>query len=70
MSPKDAVEIANSEDLDQTASSRNSLISVCTVCPELSVPKLRIITVLKWAASWENQQSAYAKKERRRSASR
>ena len=34
--------IANSEDLDQ----RSSLIWVCTVCADLFVPKLRIITVI------------------------
>ena len=51
MHPKDAVGIANSVDPDQTAprrsdcSSRSSLIWVCTVCPDLSVRKLRIITV-------------------------
>ena len=44
MHPKDAAGIANSVDLDQTAWS--SLIWVCTVCPDLSVIKLRIITVL------------------------
>ena len=37
---KDADGIANSED------SRSSLNWVCTVCPDLSVRKLRIITVL------------------------
>ena len=48
---KDADGIANSEDPDQTAprsdcSSRSSLFWVCTVCPDLSVRKLWIITVL------------------------
>ena len=42
MCPKDAEGIANSVDPDQTA----PLIWVCTVCPDLSVRKLRIITVL------------------------
>ena len=52
MSPNDADGMANSVDPDQTAplgaadcSSRSSLIWVCTVCPDLSVRKLRIITV-------------------------
>ena len=51
MSPNDADGMANSVDPDQTAplgavcSSRSSLIWVCTVCPGLSVRKLRIITV-------------------------
>ena len=40
MHPKDAARIANSIDPDQ----RSSLIWVCTICPELSVRKLRIIT--------------------------
>ena len=43
MSPKDADGIANSVDPDQTPQS--SLILVCTVCPDLYVRKLRIITV-------------------------
>ena len=46
---KDANRKANSEDPDHTApldcSSRSSLIWVCTVCPDLYVQKLRIITV-------------------------
>ena len=37
--------IANSEDPDQTAP-LGALIWVCTVCPKLSVRKLRIITVV------------------------
>ena len=41
MHPKDAEGIANSVDPDQTA----PLIWVCTVCPGLSVRKLRKITV-------------------------
>ena len=55
MSPRDADGMANSADPDQTAppqcrpwsdcSSRSSLIWVCTVCPDLSVRKLRKITV-------------------------
>ena len=43
MCPKDAGGMANSVDLDQTAMS--NLIRVYTVCPDLSVRKLRIITV-------------------------
>ena len=43
MSPNDADGMANSVD----CSSRSSLIWVCTVCPGLSVQKLRIITV-RW----------------------
>ena len=42
MSPNDADGMANSVDPDQTAS---SLDWVCTVCPGISVRKLRIITV-------------------------
>ena len=42
---KDTNGIANSEDLDQTAP-RSSLICVCTICPDQSVRKLRIIMVL------------------------
>ena len=44
----DANGLANSEDPDQTAlncSSRSSLIWICTVCSDLPVPKLRVITV-------------------------
>ena len=41
--PKDADRIANSEDPDQT---KSSLIWVYTVCPDLSVRKLRIVMVL------------------------
>ena len=41
MSPNDAGRMANSVDLDQS-----SLIWVCTVCPGVSVRKLRIVTVL------------------------
>ena len=44
MHPKDAGGIANSVDPDQTAP-RSSLIWVFTVCPDLSVQKLRKITV-------------------------
>ena len=39
--PKDAKGRANSEDPDQTA----PLVWVCTVCPDLYVRKLRVITV-------------------------
>ena len=42
MSPNDADRMANSVDPDQTA----PLIWVCTVCPGISVRKLRIITVI------------------------
>ena len=44
MCSEDADRMANSVDPDQTAP-RSSLIWVCTVCPVLSVRKLRIITV-------------------------
>ena len=44
MSPNDADRMANSVDPDQTAP-RSSLIWVCTVCPGISIRKLRIITV-------------------------
>ena len=43
MSPNDADGMANSVDPDQTA---RSLIWVCTVCPGISVRKLRIIRVM------------------------
>ena len=43
---KDVNGIANSEDPNQTAPlGKSSLIWVCIVCPDLSVQKLRIITV-------------------------
>ena len=42
MPPKDTDGIANSADPDQTA----PLIRVCTVCPDLSVQNIRIITVV------------------------
>ena len=42
MSPNNADRTANSVDPDQTA----PLIWVCTVCPGISVRKLRTITVL------------------------
>ena len=45
MGPKHAHGMANSEDPDQTAP-RSSLIWVYTVCPDLSVRKFRIITVI------------------------
>ena len=41
--PKDANGKAKGEEPDQT--SRSSLILICNVCPDLSVLKLRIITV-------------------------
>ena len=44
MGPKDADGKANSEDPDQPA--RSSLIWVFTICPDLSVQKVRKITVL------------------------
>ena len=51
MSPNNAEGMANSVDLDQTA----PLIWVCTVCPGISVQKLRIITVgnIK-SCQWQN----------------
>ena len=42
----DANGIANSEDPDPTAQEGSSLIWVCTVCPDLSVRKLRVIMVV------------------------
>ena len=45
MSPNDADGMANSVDPDQTAP-RSSLIWVGTLCPGISVQKLRIITVI------------------------
>ena len=42
MSSKNAEGVANSVDSDQAA----PLIWVCTVCPDVSVRKLRIITVI------------------------
>ena len=45
MSPNDADGMANSVDPDQTAP-RSSLIWVCTVCPGISVQKLRVLTVI------------------------
>ena len=42
MSPNGTDGMANSVDPDQTA---RSLIWVCTVCPDISVRKLRIIMV-------------------------
>ena len=47
MGPNDADGMANSVDPDQTAP-RSSLIRVCTVCPGISVRKLRIITGIKF----------------------
>ena len=47
MSPNDADGMANSVDPDQ----RSSLIWVCTVCPGISVRKLRIIMVMAKASS-------------------
>ena len=44
-SPNDADGMANSVDPDQTA----TLIWVCTVCPDLSVRKLRNITVIRFS---------------------
>ena len=60
MSPNDADGMANSVDPDQTAP---SLIWVCTVCPGISVRKLRIITVLYFSiAIYEKQQYAALQK--------
>ena len=46
-----APRVANSEDPDQTAPLgavwRSSLVWVCTVCPDLFIQKLRIITVIR-----------------------
>ena len=47
MHAKDAEGIANSVDPDQTAPVGGSLIWVCTVCPDLSIRKVRIITVVQ-----------------------
>ena len=56
MHPKDADGIANSVDPDQTA--RSSLIWVCTVCPGLSVRKLRNITVVSFRMSeWSRKKT-------------
>ena len=65
MHPKDAEGIANSVDPDQTAplgavqssdcSSRSSPIWVCTVCPGLSVRKLRKITVVLTKSDFKNK---------------
>ena len=46
MDSKDSEGMANSIGPDQTAPFRNSLIRIATVCPDLSVRILRIITVL------------------------
>ena len=43
--PNDVDGMANSVDPDQTAP-RSSLIWVCTVCPGISVRKLRIVNVM------------------------
>ena len=51
MSPNDADRMANSVDPDQTAP---RLIWVCTVCPSVSIRKLRIITVISLAFYWWN----------------
>ena len=51
MHPKDAAGTANSVDPDQ----RSSLIWVCTVCPDLSVRKLRNITVTISQAHYNSQ---------------
>ena len=49
-SPNDADRMANSVDPDQTAP---SLIWICTVCPGISVQKLRTITVQSSMATEE-----------------
>ena len=46
MHPKEADGMANSVDPDQTAPFRSSLIWVCTVCLDLSVPIFRILMVI------------------------
>ena len=60
MSPNDADGMANSVDPDQIAP-RSSLIWVCTVCPGLSVRKLRIIKCLKLNKQTTNKQFLYPK---------
>ena len=50
LGPKDTDRTANSVDPDQTAS-RSSLIWVCTVCLDLPVWKLRIITIISVVAN-------------------
>ena len=57
MSPNDADGMANSVDPDQTA--RSSLIWVCTVCPGISVRKLRIITVVRPEQTTLTTRTAY-----------
>ena len=42
---KDSDRLTNRVDTDQTAPLRSSLIWVCTVCSDLSVPIFQIITV-------------------------
>ena len=55
MYPKDAEGIANCVDPDQT------LIWVCTVCPDLSVGKLRKITVIVFYdfKYWDSEKNDY-----------
>ena len=45
MNPNNADGMVNSVDCDQTATLGATLLWVCTVCPGISVRKLRIITV-------------------------
>ena len=59
---KDAAGIANSEDPDQTAPFRSSLIWVCTVCPDLSVQKLQFIMVFTKFLSFSLVNSSHGKK--------
>ena len=73
MRPKDVKGIANSVDPDQNAPS-SSLIWVCTVCPDLSVRKLRIIMVhlrmllTMLTTAWQNHQCDLCVQQRLRSA--
>ena len=55
MYPKDAEGIANSVDPDQTAPL--GLILVCTVRPDLSVRKHRIIRVICWMEYAQNSEN-------------
>ena len=59
MHSTDAVRMDNSVDPDQTT--LGAVWSVSTLFVDMSVWKLKIITVMsnkiKWAATWQNQQS-------------
>ena len=58
MSPNDADGMANSVDPDQTPP-RSSLIWVCTVCPGISVRKLRTITMIFHRSPWKSVADMY-----------